>query len=83
MRVGDKAMFYPASECDQGVMAEVNRCGCAATCVHQHQDGRVNLVVWDHGGNRHTRENVRVLSPPLTGEAVDDPHGEPYCRPAE
>jgi hypothetical protein len=83
MRVSDKAMFYPASECDQGVMPEVNRCGCAAICVHVHPDGTVNLTILDHGGTPQSRENVRVLSPPLTGEAVDDPHGEPYCRPAE
>jgi hypothetical protein len=82
MHVGDKAIFYPGLECDQGVMPEVNRVGCAAICVHQYTYGAVNLVVWDHGGNQHTREDVPVLYPRLTGEAVDDPHGKPYCRPA-
>jgi len=82
MRIRDGAIYYPASECDQGSMAEVNRVGCAAVGVHQHPDGRVNLVIWDYGGNQQQRENVRVLYPPLHGEAVDDPHGEPYCRPA-
>lgn len=98
MKVGDLAIYYPACECDQGVMPENCRSGCAARCVHQHQDGTVNLSVSDHGGNRQVREHVRVLYPPVhrvrergwraepvesreSGEAVDDPHGSPYCRP--
>jgi hypothetical protein len=87
MHVGDKAIYYPGNECDQGVMPETNRVGCAAICVHQHKDGAVNLVIWDHGGNQHTRENVPVIyppeyDPPYPPEEVDPPHGKPYCRPS-
>jgi hypothetical protein len=88
MNVNDKAMYYPGNECDQGVMPEVNRVGCAALCVHQNQDGTVTLVVQDHGGNRRVCENVPVIyppdyDPPLPPDEVDPPRRTPYCRPAK
>lgn len=88
MRVGDRAIYYPAMECDQGIMAEEDRVGCAAICVHQHQNGQVNLIVWDHEGNGRRCLQVDVhyppeFVPPCPPEDVDPPHRTPYCRPVK
>lgn len=87
MHVGDRAIYYPAMECDKGIMAEENRVGCIALCVHQHPNGQVNLIVWDHEGNDRRCHNVDVHYPPelvpsFPPEEVDKPHRTPYCRPA-
>jgi hypothetical protein len=91
MNIGDHATYYPGRECDQGVVAERNRGGCHAVCIARSATGpagRVDLEIVTRDGKRLVREGVPVIlppeyDPPFPSDAVDPPHGEPYCRPME
>lgn len=69
MNIGQHVVYFPCLE-DEGLYLLNDNSGCQAVVVGRAGKDRYDLMVTDHYGNTHVRENVAFVA---SGRATDEP----------